>query len=397
MKVALVHDYLNEFGGAERVLLALSEIWPEAPIYTSFYKKGSSAWKRFRDKDVKVSWFHYLPFASKLASPLRFFAPLIWKQFNFSKYDVVITSANWFITKGVRKGRDTVEICYCHTPPRYLYGYPTSVEWKRFWPVRVYGLIVGHFLRMYDYKAAQRVDFFIANSKNTADRIKKFYRRESKVIYPPVEMGGQALRFSGDSHVARSDQSDESAIKSLAQFSRRREKNGYYLVVSRIVGGKGLELAIEAASRLKIPLRVVGRAAGWGSAARRLREIAGETVEFLGEVGDEELWELYSGAKAFLATAEDEDFGITPVEAMAAGTPVIAYKSGGYLESVIEGETGLFFDEYKIEGLVKAIKEFELRSKDFEPKKIREQAKKFSKKIFKKELRKFVDECLEKS
>ena len=122
MRVALVHDYIHEFGGAERVLLALSEIWPEAPIYTAFYTKGSSAWERFEGKDIRVSWFHYLPFTDKLASPLRFLAPLIWSQFNLSKYDVVISSANWYIAKGMKRGDKTIEICYCHTPPRWLYG-----------------------------------------------------------------------------------------------------------------------------------------------------------------------------------------------------------------------------------------------------------------------------------
>ena len=194
LRVALVHDYLHEFGGAERVLLALSEIWQEAPIYTAYYLRNSSAWERFRDKDIRVSWFHWIPFASRLASPLRFLSPLVWRQFNYSNYDVVISSANWYITKGFRRGPNTVEVCYCHTPPRYLYGYQTSVEWRRYWPVRVYGMIVGHFLRMYDFRAAQRVDFFVANSKNVAKRIEKFYRKEATVIYPPVEIQKHVTR-----------------------------------------------------------------------------------------------------------------------------------------------------------------------------------------------------------
>jgi glycosyltransferase involved in cell wall biosynthesis len=401
LKVAIVHDYLHEFGGAERVLLALSEIWPKAPIYTAFYTKGSAAWKRFSNKDIRVSWFHYLPFASKLASPLRFLAPFVWKYFNpvkldsgLTKYDVVVTSANWYITKGVVKGPKAIEVCYCHTPPRYLYGYKTSINWQKYWPVRVYGLIVGHFLRLYDFQAAQKVDFFVANSKNVARRIEKFYRRKAKVIYPPVEIkeiDDSALRLSGNSHISRSAQGDKRALKSLAHLSR---KSGYYLVVSRVVGGKGLELAVEAASKLQVSLKVVGKPAGWGSTGKHLKKIAGEKVEFVGEVTDSELYELYAGAKAFLATAEDEDFGITPVEAMAAGTPVIAYNGGGYRESMVPGKTGVFFKDYDVQGLVEAIKEFEAKSTEYKDMEIKEHARKFSKERFKKEMKEFVTEAL---
>lgn len=368
MRVALVHDYLNEFGGAERVLLALAEIWPEAPIYTAFVSRGSAAWERFKDRDVRQSWFRWLPFPHVLASPLRFLAPTVWESFDFSNYDIVVSSANWYITKGLRKGAGTIEICYCHTPPRYLYGYPTSLEWRRYWPVRVYGEVVAHFLRMYDFQAAQRVDYFLANSKNVARRVWKFYRREAEVIYPPVEITNHESRITNHG------------------------KRDYYLVVSRIVGGKGLELAVEAANRLRIPLRVVGRPAGWGSARRRLAELGGRTVEFFGEVSDEELWSLYSGARALLATALDEDFGMTVVEAMAQGTPVVAYRGGGYLETVVEGKTGLFFDEYSVTGLMEAIEKFNVQSQKFKVSEIKKQAERFSKERFKKEMRAFVEQ-----
>jgi len=368
-RVALVHDYLNEFGGAERVLLALSEIWPEAPIYTAFYAKHSSAWERFSGRDIRVSWFHCLPFHEQLASPLRFVAPLIWNSFDFSDYDLVISSANWYITKGLKKRPNAIEICYCHTPPRYLYGYPTSVEWRRYWPVRLYGEIIAHFLRLYDFRAAQDVDHFVANSKNVARRIEKFYRREAVVIYPPVEIN--------------------------SKFEIRNSKLGnYYLVVSRIVGGKGLELAVLAANRLGVTLKIVGKSAGWGSAGIHLRNMAGRTIEFLGEVSDKRLAELYAGARAFLATAEDEDFGITPVEAMACGTPVVAFRGGGYPESVVEGKTGVLFDDYSVEGLVEAVKKFEARSTKFETDEIKKQAEKFSKERFKREMVAFVQQSL---
>lgn len=364
MKIALVHDYLNEFGGAERVLLSLSEIWPQAPIFTAFYKKDSPAWQRFKDKKIRVSWAHYLPgFASKLHSPLRFLAPWIWGSFDFSKYDVVIGSAGWYITKGFKKSSRTVEICYCHSPPRWLYGYQTSIEWQRYWPVRVYGVIIGHLMRRYDWRSAQKVDHFIANSNNVARRISKFYRRDSKVIYPPVDL----------------------IIKNQHLIPRKRD---YYLVISRIVGGKGLDLAVKAAVRLGLRLKIAGKPAGYYLEYWKLAKLAEGRVEFLDYVSDEKRAELYAGAKAFLALATDEDFGITPVEAMLAGTPVIAFRGGGYLESVIEGKTGVFFNQPTVGSLVKAINK--LKKMNIKEKDCIAQAKKFSKERFKKEMKQFV-------
>jgi glycosyltransferase involved in cell wall biosynthesis len=368
MKVALVHDYLNEFGGAERVLLALSEIWPEAPIYTAFYKKDSAAGKRFRDKQVRVSWVNYIPgFAGKLHSPLRFLAPAIWNRFDLTGFDVVIGSAGWYVTKGFKRKGGAVEICYCHTPPRWLYGYQTSIEWQRYWPVKVYARIIGHWMRKYDYEAAQRVDWFVANSQNTKRRIKKFYRREAKVIYPPVELPKVG----------------------------KVKKEDYYLVTSRIVGGKGLELAVRAAKKLNLRLKIAGEPAGWGREYERLVKMAGERIEFVGAVDDKELAELYGGAKAFLALASDEDFGMTPVESMLMGTPVVAFKGGGYVESVVEGKTGVFFEKATIESLSRAIKrlgKMKIKSEDC----VR-QAGKFSKERFKREMKGFVEEKAKKA
>jgi len=364
MKIALVHDYLNEFGGAERVLLALSEIWPDAPIYTAFYRKDSLAYVRLKNKKIITSWVHHIPFFNKyFHSPLRFLAPLIWNSFNFSEYDLVIGSAGWYVTKGFKKkGEKTIEICYCHTPPRWLYGYKTSIELQKYWPVKIYAAIIGHFMRIYDFKAAQKVDFFIANSKNVAARIRKFYRRESIVIYPPVEL-------IKTSNIAKKD---------------------YYLIISRIVGGKGLEIAVKAALKLKLHLKIAGKPAGYYTEYKKLQRLSRGNVEFLGYVSDKESVKLYQGAKAFLALAEDEDFGITPVEAMLCGTPVIAFRGGGYIESVINGITGVFFAEPTVESLINAIKQFNHLTID--PDDCFKQARKFSKARFKKEVVKFVED-----
>jgi len=378
MKIALVHDYLGEFGGAERVLLAMSEIWPEAPIYTAFYRKGP-AWERFKDKDIRPSWAQYIPgFTTKLHSPLRFLAPLIWNSFSagggsnsggvFSQYEVIISSASWYITKGFgTRGTDRkkpIEICYCHTPPRWLYGYPTSVEWQRYAWVRAYATIVGFFMRQYDFAAAQKVDYFIANSKETAGRIQKFYRRESTVIYPPATLR-VAMRVGPP------------------------VKKNYYLVVSRLVGGKGLALAAEAAKQLKFNLKIVGAPAGYGREYDMLKEHTGKNIEFLGYVSDTELAKLYAEAKAFLALATDEDFGMTPVEAMSMGTPVIAYAGGGYTESVVDGKTGIFFQKPTVDSLISAIKQ--CNNITISSTACRTQAEKFSQERFKQQLREFVE------
>src|SRR4030067_2315368 len=199
MKIALVHDYLKEYGGAERVLKILSEMYPNAPIYTAFSVKGSTAEKEFRDKEIHESWLAPLLKVGKLYSPLRFLTPLVWRSFDLSEYDLVITSCSWYITRGFKVGPKTRGIAYCHTPPRWLYGYETSVGFTKYWPVRIYGAIVGHLMRMYAFNTALKpvrvrarvrggVDYFIANSENVKKRIKKFYRRDSVVIYPPVEV-----------------------------------------------------------------------------------------------------------------------------------------------------------------------------------------------------------------
>jgi glycosyltransferase involved in cell wall biosynthesis len=363
MKVALVHDYIKEYGGAERVLETFTEIFPDAPIYTAFCAKNSQAYKHFKDKQIITSWVQYLPFfKSRLYSPLRFLTPLIWGSFNLSKYDLVISSSSWFIAKGFKKPNDKfTEICYCHTPPRWLYGYTTSVNFQRFWPVKVYALIVGHFLRLYDFKQAQKVDYFIANSQEVQARIKKFYRRDSMVIYPPVSLP---------------------TVQNV-------KKGDYYLIVSRIVGAKGLDLAVDAALKSGFKLKIAGSPAGYYFEHNKLVKKSQNKVEFLGQVSDEELAKLYKGAKGFLALSQDEDFGITPVEAMLCGTPVIAFNGGGYKETVIDGKTGVLFNDYLVDGLIVAVKKFE--NSKFSSKDCLEQAQKFSKERFKREIQAFIN------
>jgi len=362
MKVALVHDYLKGEGGAEQVLLALHEMFPNAPIYTAFSNiKGRKTHfgRKFTKARIVESWLARLPFCDKLISPLRFLLPLIWGSFDFSEYDVVISSASWAVTKGFSSHK-TIEICYCHTPPRYLYGYETSRNWQKYWIVRLYASIVNHIMRQYDFRQAQKVTYFIANSRETQARIKKFYRRESKVIYPPVE------------------------IKAMTK--RRHSSEDYFLAGGRLELPKNFDIIIKACNQLKLPLKIFGI----GPQEEYLCSIAGLTVKFLGSVSDEEKDNCYVNCLAYITAATDEDFGITPVEAMAAGRPVIAFRGGGYLESVVEGKTGEFFNEPTVESLVEVLKKF--KPEKYKPEDCQAQAKKFSKERFKKEIKEFMEE-----
>jgi len=403
MRVALVHDYLKEYGGAERVLQALSELFPEAPIYTAFYVADSPAGEAFAKKQIITSGLNKILQWKNLYSPLRFLTPLIWESFNFKGYDLVISSASWYITKSIITHPPTVHICYCHTPPRWLYGYQTAVEWKRFLPIRIYGQILAHFLRQYDYLAAQRVDYFIANSQNTKERIKKFYRRNAEVIYPPVYLATKketspsflrpapsASGFSGqrDNMEGKQQIGIMGALeKGNASFLSNSQPPipNYYLVVSRLESPKNIDLAIKACNKLKENLWVVGT----GGQEEYLKSIAGPTIKFLGGVNDSKLSNIYKNCKALICTATDEDFGITPVEAMSFGKPVIAFRGGGYLETVADGKTGIFFDESTVESLTEKLKNF--KTEKFNPVDCRKQADKFSKENFKRKISKLIN------
>ncbi len=370
MKIAIVHDYLMDLGGAERVLLALHEIYPTAPIYVSIYRKNKLG--KFADnfKNAKIiqSWFGNLPFADKLISPLRFMLPVIWKDFDLEKYDLIIDSSAWAITRGFKTKKSQIEICYCHTPPRYLYGFDTSRKWNKKWfgsLVKFYSYFVNIFLRWFDRRSSKKVDYFIANSKNVADRIQNFYHRESTVIYPPVEI-----------------------LVSNAIYNIQNTK--YFLAGGRLVAAKNFDLIIKACIKAKVNLKIFGA----GILENDLMKLAKENVEFLGKVPDENLFELYKNAEGFIVAQKDEDFGITTIEAQSAGCPVIAYRGGGYLESVIENNlpaqagTGIFFDELNKESIVSAINK--LQKTKWNKKVIMENARKFSKERFKKEMLEFV-------
>lgn len=364
VKVALVHDYIKEYGGAERVLKVLTEMYPNAPIYTAFRVKGSTADKEFKGKKIIESWLAPILKIWRLYSPLRFLAPVIWGSFDLSEYDLVITSCSWYITRGFKVGKNTKIVAYCHTPPRWLYGFETSVGLTRYWPIKVYATIVGHFMRMYDFKTAQEINNWIANSKNVAKRIKKFYRKDSVVIYPPIE------------------------VEEIIKLTKNIEKQDFYLIVSRLVGAKGIEVAVSMAEKLGINLKVVGEAHGFSGVEKRIKNMKKGKVELLDYVTDQQKYKLMAQAKAFLALAKDEDFGMTVVEAQAAGTPVIAYNGGGFKESVVNGKTGVLIDKISQKTLKSAIEKIEKTK--WNKKTLIDNAQKFSKERFEKEIMKYI-------
>lgn len=359
MRIALVHDFLNQYGGAERVLEAIHELYPHSTVYTSLYDLNKLP-LRMRRWDIKAFRLPRFP----LAKTYTFFYPLLFEGLDLSDYDLVISSSASF-AKGVLTKPETLHISYIHTPPRFLYHYPTEVSRRKLWFLRPILAPLDNLLRIWDYSAAQRPGFLVTNSKETARRIKKFYGREATVIYPPVSLRASYFRAK------------------RGKMMQSRDKESYFLIVSRLASYKRIDLAIKACGRLNLPLKIVGT----GREERRLKRMAGPTVEFLGFVPDEKLPELYRNCQAFIFPGM-EDSGITPVEAMFFGKPVIALGQGGALETVIEGKTGKFFEQETVDSLVEALETF--NPKDYKAKDCIAQAKKFSKERFQKEFKAFV-------
>ena len=362
--IALVHDHLFEFGGAERVFLELKKIFPQADVYLAGYKKNVvKRWiPDFNTWRVQIAWVSKIPFFSKLYSPLRFLAPYVWESFDFSNYDVVISSSGWFMSKGVLTKPGTRHISYIHHPPAHLYFYQTAVEWQKYWPFRVYAYVVNHFLRMWDFEASQRPDILVANSHETRRRIQKFYRRDALVIYPPVHIPEKAPSYT---------------------------KGDYFVTLSRLAFKKHVDLLVRAANEYDFRLKVIGT----GRDEKYLKTLAGEGVTFLGYVSDYELTSLYAGAKAFLNASEEEEFGIAPVEAMGHGVPVIACASGGLKETVKEGCNGYLFDELTPQSLYEKILKLEKLSQENYlqmRKTAREESEKYSEAVFARNIKKLT-------
>lgn len=377
LKVALVHDYLREYGGAERVVEALHEIFPEAPLYVSFVDSSVTGihWDKFKDWDIRESWLTTIPLYKKLFSPLRIFAPQYFSRFDLSDFDVIISSTNAYFSKAATTKKDdkgAVHISYCHTPARSLYGYTTRTDWKSNPVTKFFGTLINHYLRIWDVRIArENVDYFLANSHETQRRIQKFYRLDSTVIYPPIEINEK---------------------RNFSNVAKLPKKDGYFLVVGRVAASKHVDLAIEAAKELGFNLKVVGAGKGLDVLQDMAGDYLGKNIEFLGAVSDEELYDLYENASALLYPAEDEDFGMVPIEAMGHGIPVIVHKSGGPLETVKEGMNGYFFNEFTVDDFGKVIKK--VQTTKWNKQKIYEYSLTFNKDRFKKEIKDFVDKVV---
>lgn len=312
MKIALVHDYLVQEGGAERVLKCLTEIWPKAPIYTIIYDNKKCS--EFKNKKIKTSFLQKIPLAKKYH---RLFPCLMMsaiEQFNFNSYDIVFSDSSSFAKNTITSSK-TFHICYCHTPMRYAwddcqhytqeFGFPNWI--KKIVP------FLMNYIRIWDYNSTNGVDYFIANSKFVKGRIKKYYKRNSVVINPPVQVDKFYL-------------------------TPKSKLGNYFLITGRMMKYKKMDLVIKVFNELKIPLKVIGK----GVEYKNLKKIANSNVEFLGRVSEKKLRATYSKARAFIFPQE-EDFGIVAIEALASGRPVIAYKAGDIVEHVSEGKTGVFF------------------------------------------------------
>lgn len=359
MKVALVYDRVNKWGGAERVLLALHKLFPDAPLYTSVYNPKKAPWADVFT--IKTSFLQNLLFATSWHEGYATFMPLAFESFSFEQYDLVI-SVTSEAAKGILTKPKTLHICYCLTPTRYLWsGYE---EYFRNPLNRFLARPAVSYLCAWDRVAAQRPDAYIAISHEVSGRIKKYYERESEVVCPPVTI---------------QPRSNRDRIQNL----------GYFLVVSRLVVYKRIDVVIEACNRLRLPLKIVGT----GSEKGRLKSIAGPTIEFLGSLTDNELVGYYKACRALIFSGF-EDFGLSIAEAQSFGKPVIALRRGGALEIIREGKTGIFFYPQTINALMKALQSFD--EKKFSPDLCIENAQKFSLERFKKAFMVEIEKQMEK-
>ncbi|MFA6423231.1 MAG: glycosyltransferase [Patescibacteria group bacterium] len=355
MKVAIVHDYLIKLGGAERVLENLHELYPDAPVYTFLYNENKTQGK-FSKWDIRPSSLNKDPIIKNKISFARALMPMAAEQFDLSEYDVVISNCHAF-SKGVITKPETVHISYCHTPTRFLWFKADEAINQMGWFSRKLAPYVLNYLRIWDVQSADRVDYFLGNSKNVCQRIKKFYRRDSEILYPPVDIN---------------------------RFQLNENEGDYYLIVSRLEPHKKVDLAIAAFNDLDLPLKIIGD----GTELNYLKSLAKENIEFLGELNDEAVVKYIYGCKAFIYPQE-EDFGITSLEAQACGRPVIAYGKGGALETIVEGRTGEYFMEQSAGCLADTIRNFD--PKKYKSKEIRENAEKFSETSFKNNVKKLVE------
>lgn len=356
-KIALVFDWMTNPGGAEKVNLVLHKMFPDAPIFTSIF--NSKRLEGFEKAAVTTSFIQHFPFAKTKHQLYLNWMPYAYELFDLSSFDIVISSSH-SCAKGIITKPETMHVCYCHTPMRYAWDnwhsyireYKMNRLFKRIGKKRM------HKLRMWDRVSADRVDYFIANSNTTKKRIEKYYNRQSSVIHPMI---------------------------SASKYKPAKKTKGYFLAVGRLIPYKKFDLIVETFNQIGLPLKIVGT----GNMEFELRRQAKGNIEFLGYVSDKELKKLYSECEA-LIFPQIEDFGITPLEAMASGRPVIALEKGGALDTVVNEKTGIFFKEQTPLHLISAIEKYQKEKKKFDSKALVEHAKGFDQKEFKKKLMKHL-------
>jgi glycosyltransferase involved in cell wall biosynthesis len=356
-RIAIVHDWITNLGGAENVLLVLHDIFPDAPIFTSVFNENKM--KQFKGLDIRTSFLQKIPFAKTRHQLFLNYFPRAFESFDLSGYDIVISSSH-SCAKGIIPNLGTMHICYCYTPIRYAWddsvrylknsNFPSIL--KKWYIPKVINKI-----RIWDRIAADRVDYFIAISELIKKRIQKYYRRESEVIYPPFDS---------------------------SKFKISDKVENYFLAVGRLIPYKRFDLVINTFNRLGLPLKIVGI----GPEYKKLKKLANSNIEFLGFIPEGELNSIYSKCQA-LIFPQVEDFGIIPIETMACGRPVIALKAGGAKETIIDEVTGIFFSEQAIDALAEGVKKYQ--NITFDPVKIREHSLKFDVEIYKQKLISFIE------
>ena len=366
MKKALIHDWFSTYAGAEKCVESFTNIWDDFEIYSLIdFLSGTDRDKILKGKHAHTSFIQKLPFAKdKYRNYLPLF-PLAIEQFDLSGYDVVLSSSH-AVAKGVLTHSNQLHIAYVHTPIRYAWDLYHQYLRESGLDRGLKGMLAKYFLhkiRLWDASTANRVDHYVANSRYIARRIKKTYGKPSDVIYPPVDVD---------------------------KFTLREAKEEFYLTASRMVPYKKIDLIVEAFSQTDKKLLVIGD----GPDMAKIKSKAGKNVELLGFTDDETMADLMGRAKAFVFAAE-EDFGITPVEAQACGTPVICFGRGGARETVLDGESGLYFMEQNTKELLAAVAKFEQNYDKFEPVKIRENSLKFSRARFEAEIKSYVEKKYE--
>jgi glycosyltransferase involved in cell wall biosynthesis len=359
MKVAIVHDFLSQYGGAEKVIEVFHELFPDAPIFTPIFVQNKLP-PIFKEMNIKTSFMQRFPFLDKHFKKYLIFYPKAIESFDLSNYDLILSSSSSF-AKGAIKSKNACHICYCYTPMRYVWDYSHYIE-KENYNKTILGILpyIIKKLKKWDIENINRVDYYIAISDHIKDRVKKCYKRDSVVIYPPVD---------------------------VKKFIISNKIEDYFLVVSRLNAYKNIDLVIDAFNDLDLHLKI----AGTGPHRKALEGmVKNKNIEFLGKLSDADLVKVYNRCQAYIFPGI-EDFGITPVEAQASGRPVIAYAGGGALETVIEGVTGLFFNENTKGSLIDTINKFLKMEANFNSIKIAENASRFDTDIFKSNIIEFIN------